>query len=39
MGWNLHLILVFVDLRDLGNYWEEQVLGVRPTKTPLESYG
>jgi len=29
----------FVDLQDLGRYWDEQVLGVRSTDSPLENYG
>lgn len=36
---NLPLILLFADLQDLGNYWDGQVLGARPTETPLENYG
>ena len=32
-------MIVFVDLQDLGHYWDEQVLGARPTETPLENYG
>ena len=28
-----------VDLQDLGHYWDEEVLGVRSTESPLENYG
>ena len=27
------------DLQDLGNYWDEKILGVRSTESPLENYG
>ena len=29
----------YVDLQDLGNYWDREVLGVRSTESPLENYG
>jgi len=29
----------FPDLQEPGHYWDEQVLGVRPTESPLENYG
>ena len=29
----------FIDLQNLGRYWDEQVLGVRLTESPLENYG
>jgi len=28
-----------VDLQDPGNYWDEGVLGVKSTESPLENYG
>ena len=33
------LMFEYVDLQDLGNYWDEKVLGVRLTESPLENYG
>jgi len=35
----ISLIREALHLQDLGNYWDGQVLGVRPTETPLENYG
>lgn len=32
-------MLELVDLQELGSYWDEQVMGVRSTESPLENYG
>ena len=32
-------MLGFVDLQELGRYWDENVLGVRSTDSALENYG
>jgi len=32
-------MLESADLQELGHYWDEQVLGVRSTGSPLENYG
>jgi len=35
----ISLIKEALHLQDLGHYWDEQVLGARPTEVPLENYG
>ncbi|KAF9787785.1 heme peroxidase [Thelephora terrestris] len=35
----ISLIREALHLQDLGHYWDKQILGVRPTETPLEDYG
>ena len=37
--WNSCLTLGFVDLQELGHYWNENTLGVRSTDSLLENYG
>jgi len=35
----ISLIREALHLQELGHYWDGQVLGVRPTESPLENYG
>lgn len=37
--YSLFFTFALTELQDLGHYWNEQVLGARPTDSPLENYG